>query len=85
MKFLKFFLLLWVIFALLDSDPDQDSKYGSGSTDQIESGSATLHENVSRVSICGGRGMHRTYTVKKVSDFTIPSRDVHNQTLPGGE
>ncbi len=28
---------MWVIFALLDSDPD--SKTGSGSTDPIESGS----------------------------------------------
>jgi hypothetical protein len=37
MKFLNFFLLLWVIFALLDPDPD--SKCGSGSTDLIESGS----------------------------------------------
>jgi hypothetical protein len=34
-KFL--FLLLWVIFALLDPDPD--SEYGSRSTDMIESGS----------------------------------------------
>ena len=31
---------MWVIFALLDPDPD--SEYGSGSTDPIESGSATL-------------------------------------------
>ncbi len=38
MKFLKFFQLLWVIFALLDPDPD--SEYGSGSTDLIESGSS---------------------------------------------
>jgi hypothetical protein len=38
MKFLYFFLLLWVIFALLDLDPDSES----GSTDPIESGSATL-------------------------------------------
>ncbi len=37
MKFRKHFLLLWVIFALLD--PDSDSEYGSGSTDLIESGS----------------------------------------------
>jgi hypothetical protein len=37
MKFLNFFLLLWVILALLDPDPD--SKYGSGSTGLIESGS----------------------------------------------
>jgi hypothetical protein len=29
MKFLNFFLLLWVIFDLLDPDPD--SEYGSGS------------------------------------------------------
>jgi hypothetical protein len=36
MKFLNFFLLLWVSFAL----PDPDSEYGSrfGSTDLIESG-----------------------------------------------
>jgi hypothetical protein len=39
MKFLNFFLLLWVIFALLDPDPD--SEYGFGSTDLIESGSIT--------------------------------------------
>ena len=35
MKFLKFFLLLWVIFAFLDPDPDSES----GSTDPDESGS----------------------------------------------
>ncbi len=38
MKFLNFYLLLWVIFALLDPDPG--STYGSGSTDLIESGSS---------------------------------------------
>ncbi len=27
----------------------------------------------------------RTYTVKKVNDFPVPSRDVTNQTLPGRE
>jgi hypothetical protein len=32
----EFFLLLWVIFALLDPDPDPD--YGSGSTGPIEYG-----------------------------------------------
>ncbi len=37
MKFLSFFLLLWVIFALLN--PDQDSESGSGSTALIETGS----------------------------------------------
>jgi hypothetical protein len=35
MNFSKKFLLLWIIFALLDPD----SEYGSGSTDPIESGS----------------------------------------------
>jgi hypothetical protein len=35
MNFKKKFLLLWVIFALLDPDPDLES--GSGSTDPIES------------------------------------------------
>jgi hypothetical protein len=39
MKFLNFFLFLWVIFSLLDTDPDPDFEYksGSGSTDLIES------------------------------------------------
>ena len=36
-----FFLLLWVIFALLDPDPDPYSNYGSGSTLPIEYGSNT--------------------------------------------
>jgi hypothetical protein len=35
MKFLNFFLFMWIIFALLD--PNSDSGYGS--TDLIESGS----------------------------------------------
>ncbi len=39
MKFLNFFLLLWVIFSLLDPNPH--SEYGCGSTDLIESGSNT--------------------------------------------
>ncbi len=26
-----------------------------------------------------------TYTVKKVVDFPVPSREVTNQTLPGGD
>jgi hypothetical protein len=39
MKFLNFFLLVWVNFTLLDPDPD--SEYGSGSIDLIESGSNT--------------------------------------------
>jgi hypothetical protein len=39
MKFLNFFLLLWVIFALLDPDPDSEYGSGTGSTDLIESGS----------------------------------------------
>jgi hypothetical protein len=44
MNFYNFFLLLWVIFALLDPDPDSES----GSTDPIESGSesATLHRTI---------------------------------------
>jgi hypothetical protein len=35
----KFFIFLWVIFALLNPDLDPDSE--SGSTDLIESGSGT--------------------------------------------
>ncbi len=37
MKFINFFLVLWVIFALLDPYPDCESGYGSRNT--IESGS----------------------------------------------
>ncbi len=46
MKFRNFFLLLWVIFALLDLDPDSDYKSvsGYGSTDLIEFGSKTVPE-----------------------------------------
>ncbi len=39
-NFFIFFLLLWIIYALLDPDPD--SEYGSGYTDLIESESETL-------------------------------------------
>jgi hypothetical protein len=40
---MDFFLLLWVIFALLDPDPDPYSNYGSGSGSNgpIEYGSNT--------------------------------------------
>ncbi len=37
----EIFLLLWVIFALLDPDPDPYSNYGSGSNGPIEYGSNT--------------------------------------------
>jgi hypothetical protein len=40
MKFLNFFTFLWVIFALLDPDPD--SKSGSTDLIEYESGSETL-------------------------------------------
>ncbi len=39
MKLLNFFLFLWVIFALLDPDPDSEFKSGYGFTDLVESGS----------------------------------------------
>ncbi len=38
-KFINCFLFFWVIFALLDLDPDQDCESGSGSRDPIEYGS----------------------------------------------
>jgi hypothetical protein len=37
MKFLNFFLFLWVIFALLDPDPDSESGSGSKSISQFSS------------------------------------------------
>jgi hypothetical protein len=42
MKYHNFFLLLWVILALLVPDPDSEYKSGFGYTDPIESASATL-------------------------------------------
>jgi hypothetical protein len=33
----------------------------------------------------GGPGPGCPYTIKKVDNFPIPSRDVANQTLPGRE
>jgi hypothetical protein len=49
MKFLNFFLFLWVIFAFLDPNPDSkiriQSESGYGSTDLTESGSETLVQN----------------------------------------
>jgi hypothetical protein len=44
MKFINFFLVLCVIFALLD--PALDPNSGSGSRDPIESGSTTLQARV---------------------------------------
>ncbi len=44
LKFINFFLFLWVIFALQDPNPDCESGPGYGSRDPIESGSTTLHE-----------------------------------------
>jgi hypothetical protein len=58
MYFYKFFLLLWVIFALLDPDPDSESE----STDPIESGSgfgsATLLQNMIFLYFLYYRGLH---------------------------
>ncbi len=34
---------------------------------------------------CGSKRIQIQYTVKKISDFPIPSRVVTNQTLPGRE
>ena len=34
---------------------------------------------------CGSKRIQIQYTVKKISDFPIPSRVVTNQTLPGQE
>ncbi len=33
----------------------------------------------------GGQPIYARYTVKKVTDFPVPSRDATYQTLPGGE
>jgi hypothetical protein len=62
MKFLNFFLLSWVIFALLDPEPES----GYGSTDLIESGSETrglpAGSGWSRKDWRGGWGAGRGWT-----------------------
>ncbi len=55
MKFLIFYLLLWVIFALMDPDP----VYGSGSTDMIESGSDTDPNPVANTKSQAGKRAER--------------------------
>jgi hypothetical protein len=42
MKILDFFLFLWVIFALLDPDPQFESGSGSSNSNKCGSGSETL-------------------------------------------
>jgi hypothetical protein len=49
MKFLYIFLLLWVIFTLLD--PDAKSESGYGSTDLIDSGSNSESRSETLVTI----------------------------------
>jgi hypothetical protein len=51
-KFINFFLCLWVIFALLDPDPDRET--GSGPRDPIESGSTALLGGFD-VFVCEGK------------------------------
>jgi hypothetical protein len=41
MKFINFFLCLWVIVALLDPDSDCETGSGYGSRDPVESGSGS--------------------------------------------
>jgi hypothetical protein len=50
MKFINLFLCLWVIFALLDLDPDCESGFGYGFRDPVESVSgSTALRRVPRV------------------------------------
>ncbi len=51
MKYINFFLCMWVIFALLDPDCEPGSGYGS--RDPIESGSTALFPLKDRLP-CGG-------------------------------
>jgi hypothetical protein len=50
MKILYFFLFLWVIFALLDPDPDPATQINA---DPCGSGSETLSKNLPLLSPCG--------------------------------
>ncbi len=82
MKFLNFFQLLWVIFSLLDPDPD--SEYGSVSTDPIESGSATLskrrkirknHTSTGTKNLKSAQKNEETYT-KDLKNFVQDKKKV---------
>jgi hypothetical protein len=70
MKCINFFLFLWVIFALLDSDPVCES--GSGSRDLIESGSTALllHTTVLKKQ-CFGSGSRQAICPQKRNKFHI--------------
>jgi hypothetical protein len=63
MKFIIFFQFLWVIFALLDPDPDCKS----GSRDPFESGSGATTLQQSQVHICLSKGPLAQMVVKTMS------------------
>jgi hypothetical protein len=80
-KFLNFFLFLWVIFTILD--PDRDSE--SGSTDLIESGSETLFLTQNLIPSTGmdqgygkyffriqGSKQHRILDTQHCNSFNFP-------------
>jgi hypothetical protein len=59
MTILYFFLFLWVIFALLDPDPDPATQYGSGSKTLLQTfHGSTLSLHVSIVSVHGTPWLH---------------------------
>ncbi len=69
MKFLNFFLFLWVIFALLDLDPDSQSR----STDLIESRSNPLHSgnNASHQGLTTSQCRQSPFAYEFLPQFTI--------------
>jgi hypothetical protein len=56
LKFINFFLCLWVIFALLDPDPDckSGSGYGSKGT-QSNPDPIRIHNNGKKYKFCSSR------------------------------
>jgi hypothetical protein len=72
MKFLNFYYIhLWVIFALLDPDPNFDYGFRFGSTDLIESGSNTDPDVISTAFL-------------RVQDVNTPGGHTGDKTFRAG-
>ncbi len=71
MKYLTviFCLLLWVIFALLDPDPD--SEYGSGFTDLIDPDPIRIRIQHFRLNTDPSPGFNKLFFYQKLQ-FTFP-------------
>jgi hypothetical protein len=82
-KFLDFILLLWVIFALLDLDPNPDSESGYGSTDLIESGSEALLQRLSSSPVASRADFSLPLSLPKIPFVNLLYFMCENLTMLG--